>query len=375
MILLSSIALGFAEKQSENNSSMLGRSKFSRISFGKFPGGELTSKIDLLARVIQNAAGTSSSSTDVAALKSNLLTSGNNPKLFLLSISSLPPTFLARLAALCRQLSIDCVALMPEQLAASEKPFDGVTLLIAREENNLIKSLVPLGDPDIAQASTVLLVFSPSGNLLWLGDSSDINILQECEIILRITRLMMHEHAPVSPEARKPPMCPEFRTDDPSNIKSLSIEDLRQTVYALNDGSSATLAEAWRLTQRGPYVLIFWATWCAPCVAELPILQELAQRFDNQATFVGLVFHENTPQERLKTQQLLVEKGATYSQYVVNDQRIIRQLQQLPPSANGSYPFFAIFDNKGSLREVIKGALHEKNNRDKFITTLEEIGD
>jgi thiol-disulfide isomerase/thioredoxin len=41
------------------------------------------------------------------------------------------------------------------------------------------------------------------------------------------------------------------------------------------DGKPATLAEA---AADGPVLVNLWATWCAPCVKELPTLQALSQR-------------------------------------------------------------------------------------------------
>ena len=38
--------------------------------------------------------------------------------------------------------------------------------------------------------------------------------------------------------------------------------------------------------------LSFWATWCAPCVAELPSIEALYQDYKDQIDFV-LVTHEN----------------------------------------------------------------------------------
>ncbi|MBK9114225.1 MAG: TlpA family protein disulfide reductase [Betaproteobacteria bacterium] len=47
--------------------------------------------------------------------------------------------------------------------------------------------------------------------------------------------------------------------------------------------------------QRGRTVLVnFWATWCAPCVAEMPALQRLADRLAPRGvTVVAVNFQEN----------------------------------------------------------------------------------
>ena len=44
------------------------------------------------------------------------------------------------------------------------------------------------------------------------------------------------------------------------------------------------------------YVYNFWATWCIPCVQELPAFQEVARRFANEkvkVTFVSLDFYKS----------------------------------------------------------------------------------
>jgi thiol-disulfide isomerase/thioredoxin len=42
------------------------------------------------------------------------------------------------------------------------------------------------------------------------------------------------------------------------------------------------------------YVLEFWATWCGPCIAAMPHLSELADKYKDKATFIGVNVYEKT---------------------------------------------------------------------------------
>ena len=45
---------------------------------------------------------------------------------------------------------------------------------------------------------------------------------------------------------------------------------------------------------RGPAVVNFWATWCAPCIKELPDLEILGRKLGKDATVYLVNFGENT---------------------------------------------------------------------------------
>ncbi len=64
----------------------------------------------------------------------------------------------------------------------------------------------------------------------------------------------------------------------------------------------------------GPVVLNFFASWCPPCIAEMPDFETVHQNFAGEVTFLGLA-----TQDRVESAVELVEQtGITYQ--VGNDQ-------------------------------------------------------
>jgi len=83
---------------------------------------------------------------------------------------------------------------------------------------------------------------------------------------------------------------------------------------ALPDDVLACLGDgAARAADRGddrPTVVNLWASWCAPCVREMPALQELFQRNNGAVRFVGI----DTEDARDSAAGLLEFTGVTYEQ-------------------------------------------------------------
>lgn len=57
-----------------------------------------------------------------------------------------------------------------------------------------------------------------------------------------------------------------------------------------------------------PLVINFFASWCVPCRREMPVLQSVAQRFDDSVAFLG-VDHEDS---RTQALELVARTGVTY---------------------------------------------------------------
>ena len=73
---------------------------------------------------------------------------------------------------------------------------------------------------------------------------------------------------------------------------------LRRRVNELRPGGPAAL-DAQLLALRGyPVVVNVWASWCGPCIVELPVLQRQALKFGTQVAFLGVNSGDNRADAR-----------------------------------------------------------------------------
>ena len=60
-------------------------------------------------------------------------------------------------------------------------------------------------------------------------------------------------------------------------------------IQSIEDGAFETTVVA----SERPAVVDFWATWCAPCKAIMPVIEELATQYDGQVDFYKMNIDEN----------------------------------------------------------------------------------
>ncbi len=116
---------------------------------------------------------------------------------------------------------------------------------------------------------------------------------------------------------------------------------------------------------KGPVVLNFWATWCRPCLKEMPHMNRLAGEYAGRVTFLAV----NTDASKA------VAKVAPFIQAMGYDNLIVpldtgAELQQLL-QVGGILPFTIIFDGQG--REIYRHIGYKEGDEEELQREIEAL--
>lgn len=97
----------------------------------------------------------------------------------------------------------------------------------------------------------------------------------------------------------------EDDADEPTAEGTLTeAEELADVTLQRFDGTEVATSD-----YRGqPLVINFWASWCVPCVDEMPAFQEVHESLGDQVTFLGV----NSRDTEESAQQMVETTGVTY---------------------------------------------------------------
>ncbi len=115
-----------------------------------------------------------------------------------------------------------------------------------------------------------------------------------------------------------------------------NFDDLNQEVFENLDGDST-------------YVVNFWATWCGPCVKELPYFEELNKKYSKTA-FKQILVSLDSPKKIESKVIPFIEKNAIKSEVVLlADGKYNSWIDLVDPRWSGAIPITLILKGEKKL--------------------------
>lgn len=143
----------------------------------------------------------------------------------------------------------------------------------------------------------------------------------------------------------------------PARAAALPPDPFFAHVFADTQGAQVELAQY----LGKPLVLNFWATWCPPCVKEMPDLDALQKKHAG-VQFVGLAVDTSANVQKF-TKKVQVD----YPLLIAGHGGI--KLMRGLGNKNGGLPFTVVFDEKGRVATQILGQI-KPEELDEFIANM-----
>ncbi len=110
-----------------------------------------------------------------------------------------------------------------------------------------------------------------------------------------------------------------------------------------------------------------WATWCPPCREEIPAINEVSKKYENEVDFIGLSVDNSDEFEAVKA---FTREHINYKVYhadLESDQELIDFLSK---DWNGAIPLTIIYDQNGNRKEFILGSRDHDFFKQKIETVI-----
>ena len=122
-----------------------------------------------------------------------------------------------------------------------------------------------------------------------------------------------------------------------ASSNDFTLEDMEGDLFTLSENLG-----------KGPILLNFWATWCSPCKHELPHLQELMEKYEEQG-FQLYTISIDSPKSQSKIKPYVKSKRFTFPVLLDTNSEVLKQFQ------GNSVPFQVLLDKEGNIVETHTG--------------------
>jgi len=118
------------------------------------------------------------------------------------------------------------------------------------------------------------------------------------------------------------------------------------------------------------YVINFWATWCPPCVKELPHFQKVAREFNRDEVSFLLVSVDFPSQIESHLRPFLKRNNVALDVAIMMETDQNEWINKVDPSWQGNIPVTLMFNNTNKTRKFHPGDLDEAELRNMIKSLL-----
>jgi thiol-disulfide isomerase/thioredoxin len=117
-------------------------------------------------------------------------------------------------------------------------------------------------------------------------------------------------------------------------------------------------------------VINFWATWCVPCVKELPYFEQVTKSYPQEDLVVVLVSLDFSKQIDTKLKPFLKKHQLQSQVVLLNDPDQNSWIDKVDPRWSGAIPVTVI--RKGDRKEFYERTFHSYNELNAVIQTFQK---
>jgi thiol-disulfide isomerase/thioredoxin len=109
------------------------------------------------------------------------------------------------------------------------------------------------------------------------------------------------------------------------------------------------------------YLINFWATWCQPCVDELPSMEKINSAFHNKKVRVILVSLDMPKQKDSKLIPFLAQNKVKSTVWLMDAPNANEWIDKVAPEWSGSIPASVIYNAKTGTKKFYEQSFNYKN--------------
>ena len=113
------------------------------------------------------------------------------------------------------------------------------------------------------------------------------------------------------------------------------------------------------------YLINFWATWCGPCVKELPYIEALAEKYSAKAYKSILVSLDMPKKVESKLLPFLNNNQIISDVILLEDGKAHKWIDRVDPSWSGAIPITIVY--KGDQREFHEVEFHSQQEIEEIV--------